>query len=104
MKTQVATQVAIVGAGPAGLLLSHLLHLEGIASIVISEAYGVEILDGVAVKRTLSAATTSVTYTAAQQIADWGGLLGLGDTLDVRIYQLSALVGRGAPNTVTLQF
>jgi p-hydroxybenzoate 3-monooxygenase len=29
------TQVAIAGAGPAGLLLSHLLHLEGIASVVI---------------------------------------------------------------------
>ena len=29
------TQVAIVGAGPAGLLLSHLLHLEGIDSIII---------------------------------------------------------------------
>ena len=29
------TQVGIVGAGPAGLMLSHLLHLEGIASIVI---------------------------------------------------------------------
>ena len=29
------TQVAIVGAGPAGLLLSHLLHLRGIASIVL---------------------------------------------------------------------
>ena len=29
------TQVAIVGAGPAGLLLSHLLHLEGVASVVI---------------------------------------------------------------------
>jgi len=29
------TQVAIVGAGPAGLLLSHLLHLEGISSIVL---------------------------------------------------------------------
>ena len=29
------TQVGIVGAGPAGLLLSHLLHLEGIHSIVI---------------------------------------------------------------------
>ncbi len=28
-------QVGIVGAGPAGLLLSHLLHLSGIASIVI---------------------------------------------------------------------
>jgi p-hydroxybenzoate 3-monooxygenase len=31
----VHTQVGIVGAGPAGLLLSHLLHLEGIQSIVV---------------------------------------------------------------------
>ena len=29
------TQVGIVGAGPAGLLLSHLLHLHGIDSIVL---------------------------------------------------------------------
>lgn len=29
------SQVGIVGAGPAGLLLSHLLHREGIASIVL---------------------------------------------------------------------
>src|SRR6266550_381925 len=29
------TQVAIVGAGPAGLLLSHLLHLAGIESVVL---------------------------------------------------------------------
>jgi p-hydroxybenzoate 3-monooxygenase len=29
------TQVGIVGAGPAGLLLAHLLHLQGIESIVI---------------------------------------------------------------------
>ena len=29
------TQVGIVGGGPAGLLLSHLLHLEGIESIVL---------------------------------------------------------------------
>jgi p-hydroxybenzoate 3-monooxygenase len=29
------TQVAIVGAGPAGLLLSHLLYLDGIESVVI---------------------------------------------------------------------
>jgi len=29
------TQVGIVGAGPAGLLLSHLLHLDGIDSVVI---------------------------------------------------------------------
>ncbi len=31
----IRTQVGIVGAGPAGLLLSHLLHLEGIESIVV---------------------------------------------------------------------
>ena len=29
------TQVGIVGAGPAGLVLSHLLHLEGVESIVV---------------------------------------------------------------------
>jgi p-hydroxybenzoate 3-monooxygenase len=33
--SKVRTQVGIVGAGPAGLLLSHLLHLQGIESIVI---------------------------------------------------------------------
>jgi p-hydroxybenzoate 3-monooxygenase len=31
----VRTQIGIVGAGPAGLLLSHLLHLDGIESIVV---------------------------------------------------------------------
>src|ERR1700690_316003 len=37
-----STQVAIVGAGPAGLLLSHLLGLRGVDSIVVenrSRAY-----------------------------------------------------------------
>ena len=29
------TQVGIVGAGPAGLLLAHLLHQQGIESVVI---------------------------------------------------------------------
>jgi hypothetical protein len=68
------------------------------------EAYEVEILDGASVKRVLSTATTSAVYSAAQQTADWGALLGPGDTLDIRIFQLSALVGRGAPKTVTLLF
>src|SRR5689334_2653125 len=29
------TQIGIVGAGPAGLTLSHLLHLQGIESVVL---------------------------------------------------------------------
>src|SRR6184192_4644575 len=29
------TQVGIVGAGPAGLMLSHLLHRQGIESVVL---------------------------------------------------------------------
>jgi hypothetical protein len=69
-----------------------------------SEAYEVEILDGATVKHTLTATTANVTYTAAQQVTDWGALLGPGDTLDVRIYQLSALVGRGAVQISTLTF
>jgi len=32
---RISTQVAIVGAGPAGLLLSHLLHLRGVESAVV---------------------------------------------------------------------
>ncbi len=31
----IRTQVGIIGAGPAGLLLSHLLHLQGIASVIL---------------------------------------------------------------------
>jgi hypothetical protein len=69
-----------------------------------SEAYEVEILDGAAVKRTLATPTTSVTYTAAQQTADWVALLAPGDTLDIRVFQLSALVGRGHGQVSTLTF
>ena len=68
------------------------------------EAYEVEILDGTTVKRVLSVSSTSAIYTAAQQTADWGAPLGPGDTLDIRISQLSALIGRGAFKTVTLTF
>ena len=38
------TQVAIVGAGPAGLLLSHLLHLRGIEAVVL-EAHSREYVE-----------------------------------------------------------
>ena len=34
----IRTQVGIIGAGPAGLLLSHILHLQGIESIVLEKS------------------------------------------------------------------
>ena len=34
-ESKVRTQVGIVGAGPAGLMLSHLLHLEGVESVIL---------------------------------------------------------------------
>src|SRR5690606_26481396 len=67
------------------------------------EAYEVELLDGAAVKRVLSTTTTSAVYTAAQQSADWGAPLGPSDTLDIRIFQLSALAGRSEEHTSELQ-
>src|SRR5271167_4863607 len=45
MTTATRTQVAIIGGGPAGLLLSHILHLGGIDSIILerqSRAYVLE--------------------------------------------------------------
>jgi predicted NAD-dependent protein-ADP-ribosyltransferase YbiA (DUF1768 family) len=69
-----------------------------------SESYDVHFLDGAAIKRTLTATTTSVLYTAAQQTADWGAPLGPGSLLAIRIYQLSNRLGRGDPAAVTLQF
>jgi p-hydroxybenzoate 3-monooxygenase len=35
--TRLRTQVGIVGAGPAGLVLSHLLHLRGIESVIVEK-------------------------------------------------------------------
>ena len=68
------------------------------------EAYELEILDGATVKRTLTTTTTNAIYSAADQTSDWGALLGPSDTLTIRIYQLSNLIGRGAAKTTTLTF
>jgi p-hydroxybenzoate 3-monooxygenase len=35
--TSMRTQVGIVGAGPAGLMLSHLLHLAGVENVVLED-------------------------------------------------------------------
>jgi hypothetical protein len=46
------------------------------------------------IKRTLTSTTENVSYTSAQQIADFGSLQ---TTLYVKCYQLSSVVGRGYP-------
>ena len=64
-----------------------------------AEAYEVDILDGSTVKRTLPASSPAVTYTAAQQTADFGAPQS---SVAVRVYQLSASAGRGTPRAATL--
>jgi hypothetical protein len=70
-----------------------------------SEAYEVDMLNGGAVVRTITAAASAVgsvaipasrqaTYSAADQIADFGSEQAI---LTVRIYQISTSVGRGFP-------
>jgi len=64
-----------------------------------SERYEVEILDGATVKRTLTATSPTVAYSAAQQVVDFGATQS---SVSIRIYQLSAVVGRGYPANVSI--
>lgn len=66
-----------------------------------TESYEVEVWNSsyTTLKRTITATTGSVTYTAAQQTTDFGS----GQTtLYLRIYQLAAVVGRGHVFQVTV--
>jgi len=64
-----------------------------------SERYSVDILNGASVVRALAAATPSVLYAAADELADFGAPQ---TSLRVRVTQLSATVGAGFPATATL--
>jgi hypothetical protein len=64
-----------------------------------SEQYALDIVSGGSVVRTLMASTPSVFYAAADEIADFGAPQ---TTLDVRVTQLSATVGRGFSAEATL--
>ena len=59
-----------------------------------SERYEVDVLKAGLVVRTLGATSPAVLYPAAAELADFGAPQ---PTLSVRIVQLSASVGRGAP-------
>jgi hypothetical protein len=63
------------------------------------EAYDIEIMSGLTIKRTLSATTQTVVYSASQQITDFGSLQ---NSVVVQIYQISDIVGRGNPLIATI--
>ena len=64
-----------------------------------TEQYEVDILEGGVVKRTLSTSAPVASYSAAQQIADFGALQ---TSLEFRAYQIGNSFGRGAQATGTL--
>jgi hypothetical protein len=64
-----------------------------------SEAYELEILSGASVVRTLSATSPATLYAASDETLDFGSAQS---SFDVRLYQISAAVGRGLPATATL--
>ena len=45
MSSELNTTVAIIGAGPAGLLLSQLLHQSGISSIIVERTSKERVLE-----------------------------------------------------------
>jgi hypothetical protein len=59
-----------------------------------SELYDVVIMDGATEKRVIAATSPSATYTVADQTADFGAPQA---SVSVRVYQRSAVVGRGYP-------
>jgi hypothetical protein len=64
------------------------------------EGYVVEVMDGAAVKRTIAGlAAPSCAYSAADQETDFGAVQA---AVSVRVYQVSAAVGRGRPRAATV--
>ncbi|HEX8167773.1 MAG TPA: glycoside hydrolase/phage tail family protein [Beijerinckiaceae bacterium] len=64
-----------------------------------AERYEVDVLDGAAVKRTLTSAAPEALYPAAQELADFGSPRA---TLSLRVAQMSVAVGRGFERIVTV--
>lgn len=64
-----------------------------------TEAYEVDVMSGSTVKRTISVNSPTFTYSAANQVTDFGSAQA---SITFRIYQLSATVGRGYPLEATL--
>lgn len=65
----------------------------------VALAFEIDVYDGATFKRTLTSATTSVTYDAASQAADG---FAPGDIATLEVYQMSDTRGRGRPGHAEL--
>lgn len=65
----------------------------------LSESYEIDVMSGSTVKRTIVSTSESFSYSAANQVSDFGSAQS---AITFRIYQMSAVVGRGYPLEVTL--
>lgn len=64
------------------------------------EDYEIDILNGDGERvRTISVSTTSASYSASQQVDDFGAAQ---DSVSLRVYQISVAVGRGLPGVAVL--
>jgi len=63
------------------------------------EVYGISIMDGVSIVRSIFVTTNSASYTAAEQTTDFGSPQS---SIDIRIYQWSATVGLGRVKEATI--
>lgn len=64
-----------------------------------TEAYEVDVLNGVTVVRTIAVTAQTASYTAAEQTTDFGSPQS---SVDVIVYQRSASIGRGYPAEATI--
>ncbi len=64
-----------------------------------TEAYEVEIMDGATVKRTIATTSQTASYSAAEQTTDFGSMQS---SVSVKLYQLSAVVGRGYASSANI--
>ncbi|WP_054908734.1 phage tail protein [Pseudomonas sp. NBRC 111135] len=64
-----------------------------------SESYQIDVMSGATVKRTISVTSRAWTYSATDQVTDFGSAQS---AITFRLYMISAAIGRGYPLEVTL--
>ena len=64
-----------------------------------TERYEVDVFSGLTLKRTIAASVPGITYTAAQQIADFGSVQ---PSCAIKIYQLGTIYGRGSAKSAVV--